>query len=217
MPEDQKTFVLKGLRMPRFGIYAYDEATNTVSYSDGGAVGKGVAYTVEPQQSDSSNFYADDGAQETEKGRFNGADLSLTTSGLSDTLSRKLLNLRTKTMTVGEKQVSYNVTDDVTTPPTIGFGIIEWYQDSGIDYYRAVILLKCFFNIPGNAANTHGESVEWQAKEIAGKIERSDAYEDVAGKGRVHPWKYEATFDTDQDALAFIDAVLNIDAEVPVG
>ena len=61
-------------------------------------------------------------------------------------------------------------------------------------------------SIPSEAATTKGESIEWQTREIEGTINRSD--EDTANYR--HPWKREAWFDTQSQAMEYLKTVLNV-------
>ena len=87
-----------------------------------------------------------------------------------------------------------------------GFGIIETHQINDVDRYRAVILCKTTMAIPAEAATTKGESIEWQTKEIEGTITRSDENTE----NYKHPWKREAWFDTEKEAMEYLKTILNV-------
>ena len=90
------------------------------------------------------------------------------------------------------------LTLNTSTPK--GFGIIEEHQIDDVDKYRGVILCKVSMNIPAEAATTRGERIDWQTKEIEGAISRSD--ENTANYK--HPWKREAWFDSEEEAMEYI-------------
>lgn len=196
--------MIKGLRLPYFA--KYNNNNGTVTYSDGGTVGKAVQYSVSIQKSDDNHAYADDGIAETDKGKFLNGNLSLQTSNLSQELSMTLFGLTQKTITVDEKEVTVNVYSDGDVSPDLGFGIIEWHQVDGVDSFRAIVLLKTYFSVPEDSATTKGETVSWQNRTIEGVIQRSDEAEENG----LRPWKYEAWFDTAAEAEAFLRTVLNI-------
>ena len=108
--------------------------------------------------------------------------------------------------TGGEKEVTELVTDDDMKQTPKGFGIIETHQINDVDRYRAVILCKTTMAIPAEAATTKGESIEWQTKEIEGTITRSDENTE----NYKHPWKREAWFDTEKEAMEYLKTVLNV-------
>ena len=53
-----------GLSKPYYAIYSNDG--NAVTYSNGGLIGKGTQLTLELEEGDSNNFYADNAVAETD-------------------------------------------------------------------------------------------------------------------------------------------------------
>ena len=198
---------IKGLSKPYYAKYTNN--AGVVSYSDGGVFGKAIDWGVRIQKSDDNHLYADNNIAETDKGKFQSGELSVTTSGIAPDTSRVILGIKTKTVTVNGKSATVSVYDDDAESPDLGFGIIECHQNNNIDKYRAVILLRTYFNIPEDAATTKGENVEWGTPAIAASIMRSEA---VSVNGN-HPWKEEAWFDTEADAETYIKEFLGIVAK----
>lgn len=196
--------MIKGLSLPYYALYNFDGSS--IVYSGGGNVGKAVRYSTEFNIGEDNPFYADNGKAEIDKGKMIDGTITLETTHLSRELSKTMFGLKEKTVAVDAKSVTVNVYDDDAKSPYLGFGIIEWHQINNVDKYRAIVLLKVAFSIPSNAANTKGESVEWQTREISGTIERSD----LATETEKYPWMYEAYCDTEAEALAFLRTVLNI-------
>jgi len=201
---------IKGLRIPYYGKYAYDPETNEVTYSEGGRIGKAVGYNTAINRSDNSYLYGDDFIAETAPGKFQNGDLSLTTTNLSQSVSLAILGAKVINITYGAgKSKETLVFDDDLKAPYLGFGIIEWHQVNDVDYFKAILLPKVFFNVPNDAATTQGESIAWQTPEIAGQLMRSDATNE---KGK-HPWKYVAQFDTAEAAAEFLRFMLGVPDE----
>lgn len=196
--------MIKGLSIPFYALYNF--SAGAVSYTNGGRVGKAVTYSTDIQVSEGSNFHGDNDIAETENGKFTGGTLTLETTNLSQELSLTLFGLKSKNVMVGESQVPMNVYDDDAKSPDIGFGIIEWHQVDNVDSYRAVILMRTYFNLPGNSANTMGESVDWQTRQITGVIKRSE----LNNETEKHPWMYEAWVDTEAEALALLEEILGV-------
>lgn len=200
----------KGLCKPYYALYT--PGTDTASYASGGLVGHAISYSLSANKTDDVNLYADNVIVETDKGKFREGTLTLNTDNLSQAVSKALLGAKEKTRSVGTGQDAVTVTelvwDDEATSVNIGFGIIECKQVSNVDKFRAVILLNVAFSLNSEEATTQGETVEWQTPTIEGKVYRS-ALNDSDYK---HPWKVEATFDTEAAAEAYIKAVLNITA-----
>lgn len=198
---------IKGLSKPYYAKYTNN--AGVVSYSDGGVFGKAVAWGVTVTKSDDNHLYADNNIAETDKGKFQSGELSVTTSGIAPDTSKLILGIKSKTVTVNGKSVTAYVFDDDAESPDLGFGIIEWHQNNNTDKYRAVILLRTYFNIPEDAATTKGERVEWGTPAITASIMRSEAVDENGN----HPWKEEAWFDTEADAELYIKEVLGIVAK----
>ena len=199
---------IKGLTTPVFGEYSYNGAAAT--YTNGFVCGSAIEYEVEIETSDNNPLYGDDHIIENDYGVFNTGTLTLNTSDLDQYTSKKLLGLKEVQVAVGEGTVTELVTDDDASSSPKGFGIIETHQINDVDKYRAVILCKVAMGIPPEAATTKGESIEWQTKEIEGAINRSD--ENTTNYK--HPWKREAWFDSQNEAMEYLKTVLNVLEEV---
>lgn len=195
---------IKGLTTPVFGEYNYNGGS--VTYTNGFVCGSAIEYGVEIETSDNNPLYGDDHIIENDYGTFNTGTLTLNTSDFDQYTSKRLLGLKEVQLTVGEATVTELVTDDDAKTTEKGFGIIETHQINDVDKYRAVILCKVGMSIPSEAATTKGESIEWQTREIEGTINRSD--EDTANYR--HPWKREAWFDTQSQAMEYLKTVLNV-------
>jgi hypothetical protein len=196
--------MIKGVRCPYFGQYSY--SGGVASYANGGSIGKAVSYSTAITRTDDNHAYGDDKIIETDKGKFQTGTLTLETSHLSQPVSKTILGLVQKSIAVGENTVIANVHTDGDEAPDLGIGIIEWHQINNTDKFRAVVLLRVYFAEPENAATTKGENVEWQTKTIEGTIQRS---QEVATNG-YYPWYYDAWFDSEAAADAFLRSVLGI-------
>lgn len=194
---------IKGLTTPVFGDYNYDG--NTVRYMNGFVCGSAIEYSVEYDEPESNDLYGDDRVIESDNEVFTSGSLTVSTSDLTQLDSKRILGLKQVKVQVGDETVTENVYDADARRTPKGFGIIETHQIDGVNKYRAVILCRVNMNIPGEAATTKGESVEWQTKEIGGSILRSD--EQSANYN--HPWMRDAWFDTQQEAKTYLQTVLN--------
>ena len=171
----------------------YTNNSGTVSYSDGGIIGKAVEVSADIETADSNDLYADNAIAESEK-TFSSGTLSLTTDDFEQEASKAVLGLKEEA-----KELIY---DDDQQTPYLGVGIIIKKIKGGVTKWRALIFTKVQFAVPSDAATTQGESIEWQTAEISGTIMRDDSAK--------HPWKKEATFTTEAQAEAYIKARLNI-------
>lgn len=200
---------LKGLTKPYCGEYKFDSTSNKVTYENGYACDKAISYGVTVQSGDDNPLFANNGIAENSKGKFTSGELKLGTSDMPNGLSKKILGIKIISKDYGTKKVDINVYDDDQEAPFLGFGIIELHQINDKDCYRAVVLCKVKFNINEENATTKGESVEWTTPEIVAKITRSDEYTSDEN-GVKHPWKYDAWFDTEEDADEFLKTVLGV-------
>lgn len=194
-----------GLSKPYYAIYA--EAGGVVSYSDGAVMGKATEANISIETTEDNNLYGDNGLAETDR-RFANGTLTLSTTDLSQEVSKAILGLTEQAITgidgVTDTSVKELVYDDVQVTPYLGVGFIIKKKVNGAYKWRGVVLPKVMFSVPEDAATTQGESIEWQTPELTGTIMRDDS--------ATHVWKKEATFTTEAQAEAYIKARLGIAA-----
>lgn len=194
-----------GLSKPYYAIYA--EAGGVVSYSDGAVMGKATEANISIETTEDNNLYGDNGLAETDR-RFANGTLTLSTTDLSQEVSKAILGLTEQAITgidgVTDTSVKELVYDDTQVTPYLGVGFIIKKKVNGVYKWRGVVLPKVMFSVPEDAATTQGESIEWQTPELTGAIMRDDS--------ATHMWKREATFTTEAQAEAYIKARLGIAA-----
>ena len=194
-----------GLSKPYYAIYA--EAGGVVSYSDGAVMGKATEANISIETTEDNNLYGDNGLAETDR-RFANGTLTLSTTDLSQEVSKTILGLTEQAITgidgVTDTSVKELVYDDAQVTPYLGVGFIIKKKVNGAYKWRGVVLPKVMFSVPEDAATTQGESIEWQTPELTGTIMRDDS--------ATHVWKKEATFTTEAQAEAYIKARLGIAA-----
>lgn len=196
---------IKGLSIPVFG--EYNHSNGVVTYANGMINPHAVSYSIAVEASEDNPLYADNRIVESDTRRFNSGTLTLETDDLAQDISKFLLGVKEIERTYGEaKTVRALIYDDEQRAPYLGFGIIEEHQNNNIDQYKAVILKKVAFNIPEDAATTRGESVDWQTRTIEGTIERSEEN----GETGVYPWKEEAWFNSESEALLYLKSMLGV-------
>lgn len=194
-----------GLSKPYYAIYA--EAGGVVSYSDGAVMGKATEANISIETTEDNNLYGDNGLAETDR-RFANGTLTLSTTDLSQEVSKAILGLTEQAITgidgVTDTSVKGLVYDDTQVTPYLGVGFIIKKKVNGAYKWRGVVLPKIMFSVPEDAATTQGESIEWQTPELTGAIMRDDS--------ATHAWKKEATFTSEAQAEAYIKARLGITA-----
>lgn len=192
-----------GLSKPYYAIYS--EAGGVVSYSGGAVMGKATEANISIETTEDNNLYGDNGLAETDR-RFANGTLTLSTTDLSQEVSKAILGLTEQAITgidgVTDTAVKELVYDDAQVTPYLGVGFIIKKKVNGAYKWRGVVLPKVMFSVPEDAATTQGESIEWQTPELTGTIMRDDS--------ATHVWKKEATFTTEAQAEAYIKNRLSI-------
>lgn len=198
---------IKGLSIPVFG--KYNNANGTVTYTDGMINPHAISYSITVEGAESNPLYGDNRVVEDDTQKFSSGTLTLETDDLTHAVSAFLLGAKEIERTYGDaKKVKSLVYDDNQESPVLGFGIIEEHQNDNVTKYKAVMLKKVTFNIPEDAATTRKDRIEWQTRSITGNISRSDEESDLV----MHPWKEDAWFDTESEALVFLKSMLGVTA-----
>lgn len=183
----------------------YNAVGGTVSYSNGGIMGKMTELDIEIETSEDNNLYGDNGIAESDR-TFSNGTVTASTTDLSQEVSRDILGLVEKALDeipgVTDKDVKELIYDDNQQTPYLGVGFIIKKMVNHKTYWRAIVLTKVMFSVPSDAATTQGESIEWQTPELSGTIMRDDS--------ETHMWKREATFTTEAQAEAYIKHRLGI-------
>ena len=142
--------------------------------------------------------------------QFTGGTLTLSTTDLSQEVSKAILGLKEQTVDtiegITDEDVQELIYDDTQVTPYLGVGFIVKKMVNGVTMWRGIVLTKVMFSIPADAATTQGESIEWQVPELTATIMRDDT--------ATHMWKREATFTTEAQAEAYIKNRLDITGTV---
>ena len=196
-----------GLSKPYYAVYA--NSSGSVSYSAGAVMGKATEANIEIETSDDNNLYGDNAIAETDR-QFTGGTLTLSTTDLSQEVSKAILGLKEQAVDtiegITDEDVQELIYDDTQVTPYLGVGFIVKKMVNGVTMWRGIVLTKVMFSIPADAATTQGESIEWQVPELSATIMRDDS--------ATHMWKREATFTTEAQAEAYIKNRLDITGTV---
>lgn len=133
-------------------------------------------------------LYADDAIAETDKS-FQTGTITLGVDDLSDEIQAEFLG-HTINEQIGE--MTANV-DDVS--PYVGIGFYGVKIVNGVRKYRAIWLPKVQFAEPADTNATKGETVTFNTPVLEGTI----MFDDDGN------WKYENTFDTEQEAVSYLN------------
>lgn len=194
-----------GLSKPYYAVYS--AAENVVTYANGAVMGKATEANIEINTSDNNNLYGDNAIAETDR-QFTSGTLTLSTTDLSQEVSKAILGLKEETLDsitgVTDEDVSELIYDDTQAIPYLGVGFIVKKVVNGVTMWRGIVLTKVMFSIPSDAATTQGETITWQVPSLTATIMRDDS--------ATRMWKREATFTTEAQAAAYIKDRLSISA-----
>ena len=178
-------------------VAKYSESGGVVTYSAGQLLARGVSVSAEVDSSDNNNFYADNIIAESDAGTFSGGTVTLTVDGLLQDAEKLIQGL------AAANTAGFLVYDDDQATPYVGIGFIIKTMSEGVTYYTPVIFTKTRAGQLTVAAETQGESIDWQTAEIPFSIFKDDTAK--------HAWKLVGGEVADEaTAEAAIKTFLNI-------
>ena len=181
-----------GLSKPYYAIYT--EENGSVTYSDGGVLGRATSVELSLDNADPTILYADNGPAERAS-LFSGGTVTIGIDELNLNVAAAVLGLEPPSGT----HIEFTA-DSIA--PYVGLGFVTKKIYRGVTKYRAVVLYKAQFQIPGFSISTQGESIEFETPELEAAIMRDDT---TAGK-----WSSWDDFDTEALAEAFVKNALSI-------
>lgn len=178
-------------------VAKYSESGGVVTYSAGQLLARGVSVSAEVDSSDNNNFYADNIIAESDAGTFSGGTVTLAVDGLLQDAEKLIQGL------AAANTAGFLVYDDDQATPYVGIGFIIKTMSEGVTYYTPVIFTKTRAGQLTVAAETQGESIDWQTAEIPFSIFKDDTAK--------HAWKMVGGEVADEaTAEAAIKTFLNI-------
>ena len=129
---------------------------------------------------------------------FSDGTIELGIDDLSDSIAGYILGHQIVNVGgIDELQAS---TDDVG--PYLGLGFVRVRIKNNVKSYQAKIIKKVQFQEPSEETTTKGKSIEWQTPTLTGTI--------LVPTDKV--WKRQATLDTEEAALSWVEGILNLTA-----
>lgn len=183
-----------GLSYPRYA--KYNNNNGTVTYTDGGSLGKAISLDLTVDGADKNILYADNAPAESAS-TFAGGSVKIGVDDLYDDAAIDIMGWETRELTEPEKTTEILRNADGIAPYVGVGGIIKHIRD-GVTVWTGVILTKVQFKDPGAAVKTQGDSIEWQTSEI-----EASCMKDAEGY-----YNRQATFSTEAFAKAYIDGIL---------
>ncbi len=181
----------------------YNNNQGTVTYSNQAVIAKLVRMNLTMEDNEDNDFRADNEVDETDS-NFSGGTYEINTNDLTDEMSALILGLQTSTLSsitgITDSGIKEVIFDDRQNAPYMGIGNVVKHKRNGVYYYRAIVLTKIQFKIPEESWETQGKTISWQTPTIRATVMRDDT--------TYHTWKYTATFTTEAQAIAYINARL---------
>lgn len=165
--------VITGFSKPYVALYNANEGSPT--YSSGMPLARGVSVSMEADNGDGNDFYADNVIAESVGGIFTGATATFTVDGLKEEARKLIMGLPTaSTIEVDGNQVEVLDYDDRQVIPYVGIGFIIRFMENGVTTYVPYVLPKAMFNVDSIEANTQEEEIDFQTTELEATIMRDD-------------------------------------------
>lgn len=166
--------VITGYSKPYVALYSANNGNPT--YSNGMPLARGVDVSVSSENSDGTNFYADNVVAESAGGVFTGAKITMTIDGLKNEPRQLIMGLPAPTeLTVGSETVNVYEYDDRQVIPYVGIGFVVRYMEMGVTTYSPVVFTKAAFNVDGLEAATQEDEIEFQTSELEATLMRDDS------------------------------------------
>lgn len=188
-----------GLKYPVYAIAT--ESAGAVSYANGAVLAKAITAKIKIATND-EKLYGDDAICESDKS-FSSGTVTIGVDDLYDAAKTALLGYiegATIDASAGTKELFASGT---ATNAYVGFGFYGRVRRSGVDKFRAIWLKKVQFGEPSDEFETKGEKTVFKTPELEGNIM-------VAVDGY---WKEECTFDTETEAVVYLNAKAGISAD----
>lgn len=198
--------VITGYSKPYVALYSANDGNPT--YSSGMPLARGVDVSVSSENSDGTNFYADNVVAESAGGVFTGASITMTIDGLKNEARQLIMGLPAPTeLTVGSETVNVYEYDDRQVIPYVGIGFVVRYMEMGVTTYSPVVFTKAAFNVDGLEAATQEDEIEFQTSELEATLMRDDSTN--------HIWRRIAEDQTTEAAAEnIVKAMLNIQSSI---
>lgn len=158
--------VCTGFSKPYVALYS--ASGNTITYTSGQQLARGVSVSASADQADDNNFYADNVIAETESGVFTSGELTLTVDGLLQAAEKLIMGLPA----TGENGlIAYG---DDQKVPDVGIGFIARYMSDGVTTYTPIVFPRAAFQFPAIDAATQEENIDWQTRDLTATIKRAE-------------------------------------------
>ena len=177
-----------GLNNFRYGIATVAD-DGSITYGGAKKPAKAISFNFTPNVSDAT-LYADDGVAEQDNQVTGGT----VTMGVDKDDNETMSNLLGHTINEDGEEIS-NINDAI---PYVGVGRVTRLLVNNVQKFRATVISLVKFSEPTEDETTKGETVEFGTYEFGGTMI-------VPANGQ---WRQRQTFDTQAEAIAYIEEIL---------
>jgi len=171
------------------------ETENEVEYDGGLVMSRAIKVDMSIEINE-AKLYSDDRVTENIR-EFKSGKVTLNGDHLEYEVLSLILGHKVETLQGGGKKLTAHADDE---GEYVGIGFYSTTLKSGVKKYRSVWLRKVKFGIPNESLETKGDNINFQTPSIEGAI-----LTDILGN-----WKEEATFNTENEAKAWLDNIADI-------
>lgn len=189
-----------------YGVYYAKCVKNegvTNGYSGGvKTMGKAISANFTPSNPEDNPLHANNGEAENNSSSASGGTLDMTLDRLKQDAAADLFGLVVEEVAtnVGGIEVTGQALkyrgNEQSAP--VGVAFVRMHQQDGMRKHEVVLYRSVTFGMPNEAAQTMGESIEWQTPEISGVVQG------LEGDGS-EPWFESVMFPSQAAALAYIE------------
>lgn len=160
-----------GLSKPYFALYS--NSGNTVTYSDGGVLGKATSMSLSLEEGGDNILYADNAPAETDAGVFAGGTVTVGLDRLPIAVAAKIFGGTVDSVATPATASRLDFKSGQTIP-YCGLAFIQKKQENNATTWTAWVYYKCQARIPGEEMTTQGDTIEWQTPELEFSLLRDD-------------------------------------------
>lgn len=170
------------------------------TYNTGFVVGMAISANLTINRNNNP-LYADDVIAEDDNG-ITGMEVEIGVDDLTDEIEADMGLVKKVEGTSGAAATYYD-TDEPAKD--LGVGYIRVRRKNGVTTYQGIWIYKTKFSKTSEAAQTKGESIEWQTPTVTGRCVALN----TTGSGELR-FRKRQTFETEAAAAAWLDGLANI-------
>ncbi len=180
----------------------YSESNGVVSYSNATKVGDAMSVDLQFRYAE-GRLFAESSLAEMMK-KATGGSISIAVKYIMDAAQTMMFGARAKSRTIGQKTISGNVYGSKDVAKNVGIAAYAPDMIDGVEKYTCVLIYRTVMGLPDMSFRTMGENIQFNTPTSSGEFMPM-----IAGS---KDFLEVAVCDTEADAIAWVDLVLNASA-----